>query len=118
MRNLVACEATGNLFYKVVRMKISSQINASGRYTVSMDDVPRVLYRYYVWVIKRRYKLVKMTKRVSTVDQVFQDFQRAGAKISIGWDNWSGLTVSSLDEASDELAMDIEKYCEIKFKAS
>ncbi|MBF7073949.1 hypothetical protein ISG33_11115 [Glaciecola sp. MH2013] len=87
----------------------------SERLTVQLEKMPALTYRFVAWRLKKKFSLKKSCDLVKTENEIFQEFSTGNMRVSIEWDNWSGLTVVALDKASEPLVMEIGESLENKY---
>jgi hypothetical protein len=77
--------------------------DASGRLTYELQSVPSARYLEFVQRIVDRAGLAPAGVPVVGLDLLSTEFTKGEARVSIDWDNWSGLIVTALTPASEPL---------------
>jgi hypothetical protein len=97
-------------------MKYSEFRDASGRLTVGLDNFPSIIFWWIKRGIAKKFSLKKAGERVETVNEKFQSYSGENGSVSVGWDNWSGLTVTALNSDSESLVLNIGEYLKNKYR--
>jgi len=97
-------------------MKVNKYEDYSQRLTIQLLDCQSLQYYWIKRKIIKQFQLKSVSDEQSTVNEIFQSYISFKGKISIDWDNWSGLTVTALNKESEELLLKIEQFLRDKYE--
>jgi hypothetical protein len=97
-------------------MKVNKYEDYSQRLTIQLLDCQSLQYYWIKRKIIKQFQLKSVSDEQSTVNEIFQSYISSKGKISIDWDNWSGLTVTALNKESEELLLKIEQFLRDKYE--
>jgi len=87
----------------------------SERLTFNFEKVEAESYSKITSEIVANFGLEIATKKVSGLDEVFQDFKRGNEVVGLEWDNWSGYIVNAKTKSAKPLVREIAGYIGAKF---
>lgn len=84
--------------------------DSSNRFAFEMSDEPASTYKDWCNKIRNEFNAKPIGIKISTFDELFQDYKIGNVQIGIEWDNWSGLIVVEKSGDSEKLIRKIAEY--------
>lgn len=91
-------------------MKYTTMRDASNRLVINFNNIPSFLYWWYKRKIIKKYNLKMINSLTKSIDVKFQSFKSDKGNVSLEWDNWSGFSIVSLDNQSENFVLKIAKF--------
>lgn len=61
-------------------------------------------------IIEKKFGFEPTMLPIFGLDSVYMELKRDDAIITVSWDNWSGLYIMGMNEAGDEIVLEIAEY--------
>jgi hypothetical protein len=90
--------------------------DASDRFIFEIFDEDASTYKKWCKAIINEFNVKPIGIKISTFDEIFQDYIIGINKIGIEWDNWSGLIIVDKSCNSEKLIRKIAKFIILKRK--
>jgi len=99
------------------RVDVKKEIrNASDQLTFEFSVIESVKYDEITKSVIVHFGIEGVGRKITGLDEIFQDFKRSNEVVSLEWDIWSGYIVCAKTEQAESLAKEIasfvdENYC-------